>query len=89
MYYGIATSTPSQLYGSEGSSLEQLRVDSKVPLALRASDLLSSRRLDIAAASYSYRERSGVSRRALTRYSRCKETSHNSRTCKKDTLDSN
>ena len=31
-------------------------------------------------------ERSGVSRQALARYSRCRETSYNSRTCKKDTL---
>jgi hypothetical protein len=34
-------------------------------------------------------ERSGVSRQALARCSRCRETGHNSRTCKKDTLDSN
>ncbi|EMD58125.1 hypothetical protein COCSADRAFT_51861, partial [Bipolaris sorokiniana ND90Pr] len=32
-------------------------------------------------------ERSGVSRQALARCSRCRETGHNSRTCKKDTLD--
>ena len=31
-------------------------------------------------------ERSGVSRQALARCSRCRETGHNSRTCKKDTL---
>ena len=34
-------------------------------------------------------ERSGVSRQALARCSRCRETGHNSRTCKKDTLDTN
>jgi hypothetical protein len=32
-------------------------------------------------------EQSGLSRRALARYKRCRETGHNSRTCKKDTLD--
>ena len=32
-------------------------------------------------------ERSGLSRRALARCTRCKETGHNSRTCKKDTSD--
>jgi hypothetical protein len=32
-------------------------------------------------------ERSGVSRQALARYTRCRETRHNSRTCKKDTSD--
>jgi hypothetical protein len=31
-------------------------------------------------------ERSGVSRQALARCKRCRETGHNSRTCKKDTL---
>ena len=31
-------------------------------------------------------ERSGVSRRALARCSKCRETSHNTRTCEKDTL---
>ena len=31
-------------------------------------------------------ERSGVSRQALARCSRCRETGHNSRTCKKDAL---
>jgi hypothetical protein len=33
------------------------------------------------------REQSGLSRRALARCKRCRETGHNSRTCKKDTLD--
>jgi hypothetical protein len=32
-------------------------------------------------------ERSGVSRQALARCTRCREAGHNSRTCKKDTLD--
>ncbi|KAF1928171.1 uncharacterized protein M421DRAFT_18583, partial [Didymella exigua CBS 183.55] len=32
-------------------------------------------------------EQSGVSRQALARCKRCRETGHNSRTCKKDTLD--
>ena len=32
-------------------------------------------------------ERSGVRRQALARCTRCRETGHNSRTCKKDTLD--
>ncbi|USP80258.1 hypothetical protein yc1106_07532 [Curvularia clavata] len=34
-------------------------------------------------------ERSGVSRQALARCSRCRETGHNSRTCKKDSVDNN
>ena len=34
-------------------------------------------------------ERSGFSRQALARCSRCRETSYNSRTCKKDTLGTN
>jgi hypothetical protein len=32
-------------------------------------------------------ERSGLSRQALARCKRCRETGHNSRTCGKDTLD--
>ena len=32
-------------------------------------------------------ERSGISRQALARCKRCREPGHNSRTCKKDTLD--
>jgi hypothetical protein len=32
-------------------------------------------------------ERSGLTRQALARCRRCRETGHNSRTCKKDTLD--
>jgi len=32
-------------------------------------------------------ERSGLSRQALARCKKCRETGHNSRTCKKDTLD--
>jgi hypothetical protein len=32
-------------------------------------------------------EQSGCSRQALARCKRCRETGHNSRTCKKDTLD--
>ena len=32
-------------------------------------------------------EQSGVRRQALARCTRCRETGHNSRTCKKDTLD--
>jgi hypothetical protein len=32
-------------------------------------------------------ERSGLSRRALARCTRCRETGYNLRTCKKDTLD--
>ena len=32
-------------------------------------------------------ERSGLSRQALARCTRCRETGHNLRTCKKDTLD--
>ena len=31
--------------------------------------------------------RSGVSRQAIARYTRCRETGHNLRTCKKDTVD--
>jgi hypothetical protein len=32
-------------------------------------------------------ERSGISRQALARCKRCRETRHNSRTCRKDTID--
>ena len=32
-------------------------------------------------------EQSGVSRQSLARCTKCRETGHNSRTCKKDTLD--
>jgi hypothetical protein len=32
-------------------------------------------------------ERPGVSRQALARCKRCRETGHNSRTCKKDTIE--
>ena len=32
-------------------------------------------------------ERSGLSRQALARCKRCRETGHNSRTCKEDSLD--
>jgi hypothetical protein len=52
-------------------------------------DLLTQREADaqIACEERQEGERLGVSRRALTRCSRCKETGHNSRTCRKDTLD--
>ncbi|KAI1676137.1 DDE superfamily endonuclease [Pyrenophora tritici-repentis] len=53
-------------------------------------DLLAQREADqqIAYEERQGGERSGVSRQALARCSRCRETGHNSRTCKKDTLDS-
>ena len=53
-------------------------------------DLLAQREADqqIAHEECQGGERSGVSCQALTRCSKCKETDHNSRTCKKDTLDS-
>ena len=53
-------------------------------------DLLAQREADqqIAHEERQGGERSGVSRQALARCSRCRETGHNSRTCKKDTLDS-
>ena len=51
-------------------------------------DLLAQREADqqIAHEERQRGERSGVSRQALARCSRCRETGHNSRTCKKDTL---
>ena len=51
-------------------------------------DLLAQREADqqIAHEERQGGERSGVSRQALARCSRCRETGHNSRTCKKDTL---
>ena len=51
-------------------------------------DLLAQREADqqIAHEERQRGERLGVSRQALARCSRCRETGHNSRTCKKDTL---
>jgi hypothetical protein len=51
-------------------------------------DLLAQREADQQIAREERRggERSGVSRQALARCTRCRETGHNSRTCKKDTL---
>jgi hypothetical protein len=51
-------------------------------------DLLAQREADQQIAREEQRrgERSGVSRQALARCTRCRETGHNSRTCKKDTL---
>lgn len=52
-------------------------------------DLLAQREADqqIAHEERQGGERSGVSRQALARCSKCRETGHNSRTCKRDTLD--
>jgi hypothetical protein len=52
-------------------------------------DILAQREADqqIAREERQGGERSGVSRQALARCKRCRETGHNSRTCKKDTLD--
>ena len=52
-------------------------------------DLLAQRETDqqIAREQRQEGERSGVSRQALARCKKCRETGHNSRTCKKDTLD--
>ena len=52
-------------------------------------DLLAQREADqqIAREQRQGGERSGVSRQALARCKKCRETGHNSRTCKKDTLD--
>jgi hypothetical protein len=52
-------------------------------------DLLAQREADqqIASEQRQGGERSGVSRQALARCKKCRETGHNSRTCKKDTLD--
>ena len=49
-------------------------------------DLLTQREADqqIAYEQRQGGERSGVSRQALARCTRCRETRHNSRTCKKD-----
>jgi hypothetical protein len=51
-------------------------------------DLLAQRKADqqIAHEQRHREERSGVSRQALARYSRCRETGHNARTCKNDTI---
>jgi hypothetical protein len=52
-------------------------------------DILAQREADqqIAREQRQEGERSGVSRQALARCKKCRETGHNSRTCKKDTLD--
>ena len=52
-------------------------------------DILAQREADqqIAREERQEGERSGLSRQAQARCSRCKETGHNSRTCKKNTLD--
>jgi hypothetical protein len=52
-------------------------------------DILAQREADqqIAREERQGGERSGLSRQALARCTRCRETGHNSRTCKKDTLD--
>jgi hypothetical protein len=52
-------------------------------------DILAQRKADqqIAREQRQEGERSGVSRQALARCKKCRETGHNSRTCKKDTLD--
>jgi hypothetical protein len=52
-------------------------------------DILAQREADqhIAREERQGGERSGVSRQALVRCKRCRETGHNSRTCKKDILD--
>jgi len=52
-------------------------------------DILTQREADqqIAREERQEGERSGLSRQAQARCSRCKETGHNSRTCKKNTLD--
>jgi hypothetical protein len=52
-------------------------------------DILAQREADqqIARKERQEGERSGLSRQAQARCSRCKETGHNSRTCKKNTLD--
>ena len=49
-------------------------------------DILAQREADQQIAHEERRrgERSGVSRQALARCTRCRETGHNSRTCKKD-----
>ena len=51
-------------------------------------DLLAQREADqqLAREERQGGERSGVSRQALARCKRCRETGHNSRTCKKDTV---
>jgi hypothetical protein len=52
-------------------------------------DLLAQRKAEqqIAYKQRQGGEQSGVSRQALARCTRCRETGHNSRTCKKDTSD--
>ncbi|KAF1927273.1 DDE-domain-containing protein [Didymella exigua CBS 183.55] len=52
-------------------------------------DILAQREADqqIAREERHGGEQSGLSRQALTRCTRCRETGHNSRTCKKDSID--
>jgi hypothetical protein len=52
-------------------------------------DILAQREADqqIAREQRQGGERSGISRQALARCKRCRETGHNSRTCRKDTID--
>jgi hypothetical protein len=52
-------------------------------------DILTQRKADqqITYKKRQREEQSGVSRQALARCKKCRETGHNSRTCKKDILD--
>jgi cytochrome c1 len=54
-------------------------------------DILAQREADqqLACEERQGGERSGLSRQALARCKRCRETGHNSRTCKKDTIATN
>ena len=51
-------------------------------------DILAQREADLQLAREERQrgERSGLSRQALARCKRCRETGHNSRTCKKETI---
>jgi hypothetical protein len=51
-------------------------------------DILAQREVDqqLAREEHQRAERSGLSRQALARCKRCRETGHNSRTCKKETI---
>jgi hypothetical protein len=64
------------------------RIQKRRVLTKRAGeDLLAQREADQQIARKEGRrgERSGVSRQALARCTKCRETGHNSRTCRKDT----
>ena len=88
----IATLERANTVVSERRRRKKKRIQKRGVLTKGAGeDILAQREADeqITREERQGGERSGVSRQALARCSRCRETGHNSRTCKKDTLDSN